>query len=397
MATAWGTPGRPGSTGDDMTPIACGAIYQVKEGDWLTRIAKRAYGDADYLTIYQANRDVLRDLSSLSVGVELLIPCRDGPGTRAEARTAAEMARSPDTGMEQAAPAPQQPVAPPVAPPAAESAPPVPADAPPAAIDPVPDLTAAPAPVELSDIKLVSGRDFPPFADPGLPQGGMIGDLVKRALEITAPDHPTPKIFLDDGPEHLKLLKDGAFDISFPWFKPDCSHIDRLTGIMRQLCSGFVFSNPIYEVDMRIYVRADSPLAQATTPDALFGKRLCRPAGQITFDLQQARLFEPNVTRVIPPTAGDCFAWLARGDADAVSLDSATGAAEIQRLGLDGQVVPVAALDSALTLHVIAAEDSLKGRMAVGLFNAGLRELQMSGTWFEVVAYHQGSYAISTR
>ena len=67
--------------------IACGSFYRVAPGDTLHRIATRAYGKGDYQTIFEANRDILPDISRIAVGDELLIPCLDGSGpqTRREA------------------------------------------------------------------------------------------------------------------------------------------------------------------------------------------------------------------------------------------------------------------------------------------------------------------------
>ena len=394
LAAAWpSAAAEPGSVAEAVAPIACGTIYEAQRGDWLHRIAVRAYGEANYLAIYRANRDVLRDISSLAVGAQLLIPCLDGtgPSTRAEAKA---MGMLEDPSAE-----------------AKLDAAPVAAATMPAVSSPVPEVSAALAgastPVleisavavvaETPNIGLLSGPDFAPFADPRLPEGGMIAELVSLSLARAAPDRPTRLSFVDDWSHHLRLLDSGEFDIGFPWYKPDCTRVDRLTGTMRESCTGFIFSNPLYEVAMRFYVRAGDPLAEATAPEALFGKRICRPAGYFTFDLEQAELFEPNVTRVIPPAAADCFAWLARGDVDAVSVSASAAADEISHLGLDGRVSPITALASSQTLHVIAPEGNAEGRAYIDLVNEGLTELQRSGRWFEVVSRHLGAYVISTR
>jgi polar amino acid transport system substrate-binding protein len=382
-----------GGVTETVAPIACGTIYEAQWGDWLRKIAARAYGEDNYFAIYQANRDVLRDISSLAVGARLLIPCLDGtgPSTRAEAKTMG-MLDDPSAEAEFVA-----------APVVAATAPAVSAPLPEVgaslveASSPVPEISLAAVVADTPDIGLLSGPDFAPFADPRLPKGGMITELVSLSLARAAPDRPARLSFVDDWSHHLRLLDSGEFDIGFPWYKPDCARADRLTGTMRERCTGFVFSNPLYEIAMRFYVRAGDPLAEATAPEALFGKRICRPAGYFTFDLEQAELFEPNVTRVIPPAAADCFAWLARGDVDVVSVSALAAADGISQLGLDGRVVPVAALASSQTLHVIAPKGNAEGRAYIDLVNEGLTELQMSGRWFEVVSRHLGAYVISAR
>ncbi len=51
-------------------------LYAVKAGDTLTSIAKKFYGDgAEYLKIYEANKDLIGDSpDNLKVGQELKIP-----------------------------------------------------------------------------------------------------------------------------------------------------------------------------------------------------------------------------------------------------------------------------------------------------------------------------------
>ena len=51
------------------------ATYTVQSGDTLSKISKRFYGDAnDYMRIFYANRDKLRDPNKIQVGQELTIP-----------------------------------------------------------------------------------------------------------------------------------------------------------------------------------------------------------------------------------------------------------------------------------------------------------------------------------
>ena len=56
-----------------------GQTYEVKSGDNLSKISKQFYGDAhEYMRIFYANRDKLRDPDKLQVGQQLVIPPDDG-------------------------------------------------------------------------------------------------------------------------------------------------------------------------------------------------------------------------------------------------------------------------------------------------------------------------------
>jgi nucleoid-associated protein YgaU len=47
----------------------------VKAGDTLSKISKQYYGDAnEYMRIFYANRDKLRDPDKIQVGQQLIVP-----------------------------------------------------------------------------------------------------------------------------------------------------------------------------------------------------------------------------------------------------------------------------------------------------------------------------------
>jgi nucleoid-associated protein YgaU len=55
-----------------------GEIYEVKSGDNLSKISKQFYGDPnEYMRIFYANRDQLRDPDKIQVGQKLAIPPDD--------------------------------------------------------------------------------------------------------------------------------------------------------------------------------------------------------------------------------------------------------------------------------------------------------------------------------
>jgi len=57
---------------------AGGQSYEVKGGDNLSKISKQFYGDAnEYMRIFYANRDQLKDPDKIQVGQKLVIPPDD--------------------------------------------------------------------------------------------------------------------------------------------------------------------------------------------------------------------------------------------------------------------------------------------------------------------------------
>ena len=55
-----------------------GQSYTVKSGDTLSKISKQFYGDSsEYMRIFYANRDTLKDPDMIQVGQELSIPAEN--------------------------------------------------------------------------------------------------------------------------------------------------------------------------------------------------------------------------------------------------------------------------------------------------------------------------------
>ena len=356
MATVVG--GAPAARAQE--PIPCGTLYTVAPGDTLHSIAVRAYGDGNnYLSIFEANREILPSATQIEVGDELLIPCLDGSGP--QTRSAVLPSGSANAATAGTGGASPEPVA------------------------------------GEAEIDLLTGPGFAPFADPALPEGGMATELVRLALERAAPGRGYRIAVAEDWGAHLDLLADGTFDLGFPWYRPDCDLADRLSDSMQRRCADFAFSEPLFEVAVAWYARAGDPLAEAAGPDDLVGGRICRPATYFTFDLTQAGLTQPETTLVFPPNAEECFVLLEAGVVDAVTLARPVADSEITRLGLTGRVAAIEALASTQTLHVIAAEARPEAVAFLGLIDTGLAALKESGRWFEVVSRHLGQFGVSLR
>jgi nucleoid-associated protein YgaU len=64
-----------GSSSTAPTPAASSKTYVVQEGDSLSKIAKREYGNAnDWRKIFEANRDLIKNPDLIYPGQTLKIP-----------------------------------------------------------------------------------------------------------------------------------------------------------------------------------------------------------------------------------------------------------------------------------------------------------------------------------
>ena len=327
-------------------------------GDTLREIAARAYDTGSYQIIYNANQGRLSNPNLIEVNQKLFIPCIDGSGPRTQQQ--AEAGETP------------QPVQ---------------------ATLSTEQRIAQEDPVQRK-IKFLTGGNYAPFTDEGLTEGGMFTELVKRAMDRADDKRPFRITFVNDWGPHLGiLLPEGAFDLGFPWFRPDCSKIDKLSESMAARCTNFDFSHPFYEVVIGFYVRKGDPAERARDYSALFGRSICRPRGYFTFDLEQEDLKAPNVRMEVPATPTECFEMLAKGEVDVVSLNVLISEKEIKAQALEGQVSEIGDLAGIQTLHVLSPKNNPYGRTYLTLINRGLRDLRESGDWFEVVSRHLSEHA----
>lgn len=332
---------------------AC-STYTVKVGDNLRYIARSAYGDGDmYRVIYDANVAVIGAKADIiEVGSTLQIPC--APDATATETAAATPAAAPDV----------------------ETVTPVAA---------TPDTATPTEPMK--PISFVTGNGYAPFADETLPGGGMMTQLVEMAVFRADPAITYNMTFINDWEAHLDaLLPSGAYDLSFPWIRPDCEGDSMLSPGDQTRCNDFVFSGPFYEIVDGFFALRDSGLGSVTKYSDFAGKRICRPQGFTTGVLDDAGLTAEVVTLTRPIEATDCFTALANGEVDLVSIDAEVGDAALAKLGLTAKVEQNPHLMTLLSLHVIAHKSNKRAVAMIGQLDAGLIEMYKSGEWYDIVS-----------
>jgi ABC-type amino acid transport substrate-binding protein len=330
---------------------AC-ATYKVKVGDNLRFIARAAYGDGDlYRVVYDANRAVIGEKADIiEIGTELAIPC--------DPRTAT--ADPAATGTETSAPA--------------------------ATVETVAAVAPAATPAE-RPIAIVTGNGYAPFADETLPGGGMMTQLVEMAVFRTDPGIAYNLSFINDWQAHIDaLLPSGAYDLSFPWVRPDCEGNDMLSSGDEARCRDFAFSAPFYEIVDGFFATRDSGLMSVTSYVGFQGKRICRPEGFTTGVLDEAGLMAPTITLVRGSDAKDCFRALSAGEVDLVSIDAEVGDTTVAKMGMIAEVGQNPHLSTILSLHVIAHKSNPRAVAMLGKLDEGLREMYETGEWYDIVS-----------
>ena len=333
--------------------VDCGQKYTVKDNDTLNDIAQRAYGKSSKWTlIFYANQKQFGNSPVLVTGKQLNIPCISAPPLTRSLKTS------------------------------------------------VGEETEKPGPAKIQvartkgSIQLLTANDYQPFTDRSLPNGGMITELVDTALttlnrDAGGPDHAVS--WVNDWSSHLNpLLIRKTFDMGFPWFKPECSRYDELDDPAKFRCDKFFFSKPVFEILVLFFTREGSDF-KFENDRQVIGKRICRPAGYFTFDLDadgRNWVKGEKVTLIRPQGVDECFQMLMRGEVDAVALNEFTGRAAINKLGIDKDINAIERPVSLLSLHVVVAKTHLRARTFLHYINSSLDRLRQTGAYDKIVDKH---------
>lgn len=319
--------------------LECGSVYTVKKGDSLSKIARRVYGRTSaYQPIFDFNPSVLSNPNQVPAGVDLYLPCiGEGAG---------------GTGTEEASPLPV-----------------------------IPEATS-------NRLRVLTGSEYPPYVDEGLPNGGFSVELVERALLANGGASNYRVDVINDWSSHLSpLLEDGAYDLAFPWFKPDCSKRSSLGESSVWRCDKLRFSEPLHEVVIAFYARRDQADTFQTVDD-FKGTRICRPRGYFTHDIEAMGLVADSYQRLAPGRPMDCFAQLAAGTADIVTVNADTADQIVTGLGIGEEVIELVDFATVQTLHVVATKGNPRGRVDLMRVNQGLRQLQLNGEFRKIATTH---------
>ncbi|MEM7498564.1 MAG: hypothetical protein AAF371_11295 [Pseudomonadota bacterium] len=347
--------------------IRCGGDYSVVAGDTLSEIAVRAYGTGRFGPIFDANRSRVRTPQTLEVGVVLFVPCLDGTGNPlprsatppAESVAAAPPDAGPETGT---------------------------ADRPAFLTAPQDAVARLAGTNEFLVAKLLAVKPNPPFVGAKLPEGGMLTEIIQRAL-FRAPVPIEFEVTYTGGQSAADVTA-GGFDLGYPVSRPSCENPASLDAGAAALCENFVFSDPIYAAGIGMFVTNDGDFGAAAKAQDLFGSRLCRPSGMGGGDLAAVGLVAPNVNPVTAKDVDECFLMLAMGDVNVVSVPVPEGEAAARRLDIASRVRTLDAIGQGQTLHVVAPRESENGSAFIAVINDGLAEMRRAGSYDAVVQNH---------
>jgi polar amino acid transport system substrate-binding protein len=338
---------------------SCGTEYKIKEGETLAQIAARVYGNpTQWTVIFYANQDRLGTNASLLVpGLAILLPCVGGA--------------SPSSPQQQNATAPAQQQAP----------------------------ASTDAPIMISTmvrrVEFLTADGYPPFTGRALEGGGMLTEVISSAMNVVKQEAKGRFDFgiswVNDWSAHLNpLLLTRAFDVGYPWARPDCDGAGSLDATSQFRCRKFFFSDPLYEVITSLFVRNGSAITSLQS-ERIMGTTMCVAAGQGAYELDQGGrnwVKDGKVTLMRPPTVDECFRLLDNGTVEGVVATEYSGRAAMISLGL-GDKIRMLDQPVALTpLHVVVSKSHPHARTILYYVNTALAKLRDSGEYDMIVERH---------
>jgi len=226
-------------------------------------------------------------------------------------------------------------------------------------------------------LRLVTGPDYKPFTDPGLPQGGMHVEIVQAAFakvgdHVTIEFEPWARGYVD--------AQHQTFDGTFPYAKTADRERD------------FIYSDVIYEQINRPYVLANTPLS-ASQLDELAGKTMCYPHGYFLTGKIKDMIDQGSIRLETPDGMLQCFKMLKAGRVDFVnSIDAQARATSQQLFGSAKAVKPLAAVISSGNDNLIVARQNPNHDRILADFNRGLAMLRESGEYDAIVKRHLDAF-----
>lgn len=225
-------------------------------------------------------------------------------------------------------------------------------------------LSALSAGAETTPLKLVTGSDYAPYVDDGLPGGGPVTQLVQQAFAAVGVD---ADISVEPWRRGYEGLLAHRFDATFPYIRTEQRQRETL------------FSDPIIAVRQHLVVAIGNEKPAMAT-GWMKGRRVCAAVGYGLPPWLDLLIHQGDVLRVTPTQQRSCLSMIVAGRADFMVEDDRIATARRATAGEREKLATVPGPAASLsTLHLIVARDHPHARQILDSFNRGLARLRADG------------------
>lgn len=222
-------------------------------------------------------------------------------------------------------------------------------------------------------LDLVSGPGYAPFADPDLPEGGMLTEVVRKAyagvgVSTTITFLPWKRGYSD--------AVEGRYTATFPYILTD------------ERARDFLFSDPLYVVKRRVYLSAATGMVYRDLQD-LKGKIGCMEIGSALPNEVEAMIQRRELSAERPPDLQSCARMLAVGRADFIIINELAANEFIRKADIPKDAIKVVEKPYGETgQHLLISRRLPGAERALAEFNAALARLKASGDYDRIVEKH---------
>ncbi|MEN9438501.1 MAG: hypothetical protein RIR09_3156 [Pseudomonadota bacterium] len=221
-------------------------------------------------------------------------------------------------------------------------------------------------------ITLVSGNDYAPYVDSGLPQGGMVTELVKAAFA-----HSQREVVMQWKPwaRGLEEAKQGKYSGTFPYLRNT------------ERAQDFLYSDEVVAVRSTAFVKAGDTRFDFTNVASLAGSTYCLPVGWAATPKLAPLVASGQIKVASPNSISACAKLVALGRADYFVYGDIQVAYALKSGDLPaGNIVMVKSEPLALTpLYFIASKTVPGSAQLIESFNAGLKAIRKNGLYGKIV------------
>jgi polar amino acid transport system substrate-binding protein len=222
-------------------------------------------------------------------------------------------------------------------------------------------------------LDLVSGPGYAPFADPDLPEGGMLTEVVRKAYAGIGV--PAKIAFLPWKRGYSDTLE-GRYTATFPYVLTD------------ERARDFLFSDPLYVVRRRVYLSAATGIVYRDLPD-LKGRIGCMEIGSTLPNEVEAMIQRQELAAERPADLQSCARMLAAGRADFIIINELVAAEFIRKANIPKDAIKMVEKPYGETgQHLLISRKLPGAERLLAEFNAALARLKASGEYERIVEKH---------
>lgn len=173
----------------------------------------------------------------------------------------------------------------------------------------------------------------------------------------------------------------GSYDVSFPWLKSDCAGQQEAWRRNGQLCTGVLWSDPLFEVTSSLYFEVGNDANLSTD---LGGLSIC-VADESRSAVVQSGLLDADAFEVTSGSASRCLADLRSGAVAAAIVPDIVAASDMRKNSGAPALISAPGLAFSDMVHAVVDNKNPNARRILKRLNDGLAKTRDSGEWYDTV------------